>query len=118
MRTNPPLRAALAVTGAALSSTPAHGWEPEIARRADWRPRVPLTVLVGDADHWTQPGPCRGLAERSRLAFIEYAGADHGLDARVARGLGGVKGGAAHVGTDAADRGDQRVDGRPLGRAG
>jgi len=61
-----------------------------------------LTVLVGGADDWTQPGPCREVAGRSRLKFIEYAGY-HGLDApnakvRVARGFGGVKGGAADVG--------------------
>src|SRR5215471_10730792 len=81
----------------------------EIARLADWRPRVALTVLIGGADDWTQPGPCRELAERSGFKFIEYAGAYHGFDApdskvRVRKGLGAVKGGEAHVGTDRAAR--------------
>ena len=77
----------------------------EIARLPDWRPRVPLTILIGAADDWTQPGPCRELAERTGFRFIEYPGAYHGFDApnskvRVRKGLGTVKGGEAHVGTN------------------
>jgi len=81
----------------------------EIARRPEWAPSVPLTVLMGDADDWTQPGPCRELAQRTGFRFIEYAGAYHGFDApnslvRVRRGIGRLKGGQAHVGTDLAAR--------------
>jgi dienelactone hydrolase len=77
----------------------------EIARQADWHPRVPLTILIGAADDWTRPGPCRELAQREGFAFVEYPGAYHGFDApnskvRVRKGLGAVKGGEAHVGTD------------------
>jgi dienelactone hydrolase len=77
----------------------------EIAKLADWRPRLPLTILIGAADDWTQPGPCRDLAQRTGFTFIEYPGAYHGFDApnskvRVRKGLGAVKGGEAHVGTD------------------
>lgn len=81
----------------------------EIAKLADWRPRLPLTILIGAADDWTQPGPCRDLAQRTGFTFIEYPGAYHGFDApnskvRVRKGLGAVKSGEAHVGTDPAAR--------------
>jgi dienelactone hydrolase len=81
----------------------------QIARLDDWRPRVPLTVLIGGADDWTQPAPCRELAQRTGFKFIEYPGAYHGFDApkskvRIRKGLGAVKGGEAHVGTDPVAR--------------
>jgi len=81
----------------------------QIARLDDWRPEIPLTVLIGGADDWTRPGPCRDLARRTGFRFIEYIGAFHGFDApqsrvRVRRGLGAVEGGRAHVGTDPAAR--------------
>jgi dienelactone hydrolase len=81
----------------------------QIARLEDWRPSIPLTLLIGGADDWTRPGPCRELARRTGFRFIEYPGAYHGFDApesrvRVRRGLGAVKGGQAHVGTDATAR--------------
>ena len=81
----------------------------EIAKLDDWRPRVPLKILIGAADDWTQPGPCRELAQRAGFTFIEYPGAYHGFDApnskvRVRKGLGAVKGGEVHVGTDPAAR--------------
>ena len=81
----------------------------QIARLDDWRPSIPLTLLIGGADDWTRPGPCRELARRTGFRFVEYVGAYHGFDApesrvRVRRGLGAVEGGQAHVGTDAAAR--------------
>jgi dienelactone hydrolase len=81
----------------------------QIDRLEGWRPTVPLTLLIGSADDWTRPGPCRRLAERTGFRFIEYPGAYHGFDApdsalRLRKGLGRVKGGEAHVGTDAAAR--------------
>ena len=81
----------------------------QIARLDDWRPSIALTVLIGGADDWTRPGPCRDLARRTGFRFIEYIGAFHGFDApqsrvRVRRGLGAVEGGRAHVGTDPAAR--------------
>ena len=72
-------------------------------------PEGSLTLLIGGADDWTQPGPCRELAQRAGFKFIEYPGAYHGFDApkskvRVRKGLGAVKGGEAHVGTDPVAR--------------
>jgi dienelactone hydrolase len=81
----------------------------QIARQPDWRPGIPLTLLIGAADDWTEPGPCRELARRTGFRFIEYPGAYHDFDApnaplRVRTGLGAVKGGEAHTGTDPAAR--------------
>jgi dienelactone hydrolase len=81
----------------------------EIAKLDGWKPKLPLTVLIGAADDWTQPGPCRELAQRTGFRFVEYPGAYHGFDApdskvRVRKRLGAVKSGEAHVGTDPAAR--------------
>jgi dienelactone hydrolase len=81
----------------------------EIGQLADWRPSVPLTVLMGAADDWTRPGPCRALATRTGFRFIEYAGAYHGFDApdtplRMRTDLPRLKAGGAHIGTDPAAR--------------
>jgi dienelactone hydrolase len=80
-----------------------------LTRRADWQPRLPLTVLIGSADDWTPPEPCRQLAQRTGFRLVEYPGAYHGFDApgsrvRVRKGLATAKGGEAHVGTDPAAR--------------
>jgi dienelactone hydrolase len=84
-----------------------------------WAPRLPLTILMGSADDWTPPEPCRALDARlgptgnktAGWRYIEYAGAFHGFDApntpvRVRTGLVYSKNGdgQAHVGTDPAAR--------------
>jgi dienelactone hydrolase len=74
------------------------------AQRSEWRPRAPLSLLIGAADDWTEPGPCRELARREGVSVIEYAGAYHGFDApnskvRVRTHLALAKNGTAHVGT-------------------
>ena len=77
----------------------------EIAKLADWKPTLPLTVLSGAADDWTQAAPCRALAAKTNFKFIEYPGAYHDFDApnialHVRTGLSAVRGGQAHIGTD------------------
>lgn len=81
----------------------------QIDRLEDWRPSIPLTLLIGSADDWTRPAPCRSLAKRTGFRFIEYEGAYHGFDApnarvRVREGLARPKDGKAHVGTDRTAR--------------
>lgn len=81
----------------------------QIARLEGWRPSLPLAVLIGAADDWTRPGPCRELARQTGFTYIEYPGAYHGFDApearlRLRKGLGAIKSGEAHVGTDPAAR--------------
>jgi dienelactone hydrolase len=51
--------------------------------KAGYRASAPLLLLVGEADDWTPPGPCRELAAAATGApvrFEGYAGAFHGFD--------------------------------------
>ena len=80
-----------------------------ILKLKDWHPSVPLSLLIGADDDWTEPGPCRELAEREGFRFVAYPGAYHGFDApnspvRVRKNLGAVRSGEAHVGTNPAAR--------------
>ncbi|RZI39087.1 hypothetical protein EGT07_30790 [Herbaspirillum sp. HC18] len=97
--TPPPFKAAIALYPGCRA----------ILRQKSWRPSVPLTILIGAADDWTEPGPCRELADREGFRFVAYPGAYHGFDApnspvRVRKHLGAVRRGEAHVGTDPAAR--------------
>ncbi|WAS90962.1 dienelactone hydrolase family protein [Nannocystis punicea] len=74
-----------------------------------WRPRIPLTILIGSADDWTPAEPCRRLAQRfpKRIELVEYANAVHGFDApaqqvHLLRGLAFTPSGSgeAHAGTE------------------
>ncbi len=71
-----------------------------------WAPRVPLTILIGDADDWTPPESCRTLAAKHpAIRLVTYPGAVHAFDApnsppRTLTGLGLTKNGTAKVGTD------------------
>jgi dienelactone hydrolase len=83
-----------------------------------WRARMPLLILMGDADDWTAPEPCRALAQAARargesVEIVLYAGAAPGFDApdsapRTRRGLAFTADGSgtARVGTDPAGRAD------------
>jgi dienelactone hydrolase len=84
-------------------------------RAPSFAPAAPVLLLIGEADDWTPPGPCRALAERAGpvVTYVGYPGAYHGFDAPGARvrlrtGLAfTVRGdGTAHVGTDPAARAD------------
>lgn len=72
-----------------------------------FKPRLPLTILMGAADDWTPVEPCRALAERGMATLIEYPGAYHGFDSpksplRVRKGIAFSKSGTGevHVGFD------------------
>lgn len=56
------------------------------ASRDGWSRRIPLFVLQGDADNWTQAAPCESFlrdvqARGSPVTFQIYPGAAHGFDA-------------------------------------
>jgi dienelactone hydrolase len=79
--------------------------------RQRWKPRLPLKILIGSADDWTPPQPCRDLAKRHAIPMIEYPDAFHGFDApnvapRVLTGLAFTADGSgqAHIGTNPAAR--------------
>lgn len=92
------------------------------ARSSRWRTRLPLTVLIGEADDWTPAAPCRDLAARAAkrvkpgdapLDLIVYPGAYHDFDhpklpLRLHSGLSATADGSgnAHTGTDPAARAD------------
>ena len=61
------------------------GCEAELKR--GYEAVAPLLMLVGQADDWTAPGPCRALAREAKgvqPAIEGYAGAYHGFDERCA----------------------------------
>lgn len=79
--------------------------------RAPYRAAAPLLLLVGEADDWTPPGPCRDLAARAEGAPVSieaYPGAFHGFDSEASVRLrrdvpNGVNPGqGVHVGGDPA----------------
>lgn len=83
------------------------------------RTRLPLTILMGEADDWTPIAPCREIAARAlrermpAVDLVGYAGAYHDFDApatplRMLAGLAFTAdgSGSAHIGTDEAARAD------------
>jgi dienelactone hydrolase len=81
-----------------------------------WRPAAPVLMLLGGADDWTPPGPCRlaaGRAGPAQVELVEYPGAVHGFDqpGMPVRSLSGLDmtargDGTARMGTDPAARAD------------
>ncbi|MCY1059028.1 dienelactone hydrolase family protein [Nannocystis sp. SCPEA4] len=53
----------------------------------NWRPQIPLTILIGSDDDWTPAEPCRQLAQRfpRMIDLVEFPGAVHGFDAPAQR---------------------------------
>jgi dienelactone hydrolase len=79
------------------------------------RARLPLLILIGEADDWTAPGPCRDYAQGAggRVELVVYPGAVHGFDApasglrrREGLGITATGSGSAMVGTDPEARAD------------
>jgi dienelactone hydrolase len=89
-----------------------------VPARDGYGARVPLFILMGGADNWTPPEPCRELVEKSkgkgaRVDYKEYPGAVHDFDhpnlpIRTRTGLAytGSGTGEAQLGTDPAARAD------------
>jgi dienelactone hydrolase len=81
-----------------------------------WTTRMPLAILIGDADNWSSPGPCRDLAAAAAargapVEFTLYPGANHDFDhpdlpTRVRANVAGTRSGTATLGTDPAARAD------------
>jgi dienelactone hydrolase len=90
----------------------------QAAERRDWVSRLPLLLLIGEADTWTPAGPCRQVVKAAsddgRLAaIISYPGAAHDFDhpslqltKRTGLAFTGDNSGEALVGTDPAARED------------
>lgn len=79
--------------------------------RDDYKPSIPVTILIGSADDWTPPEPCRELAARHGMALTEYPGAVHGFDnpstprrTRTGVAISARGDGRVEIGTDPAAR--------------
>jgi len=89
-----------------------------LLEKGGWRSRLPLLLLIGEADDWTPAEPCAALiaeakAQGDPVEIVTYPGAYHdfdhpGLPVHVTQGLAYTAsgGGAAHSGTDATARAD------------
>jgi len=84
-----------------------------IADKGDWATRLPLLIVMGDADDWTPAKPCKALAAANpdRVKLILYPGAYHDFDnaAQKLHELHGLAftakdGGIAHAGLNPAAR--------------
>jgi dienelactone hydrolase len=90
----------------------------QAAERRDWEGRVPLLLLIGEADTWTPALPCRQLVKltteaRRSAVIVSYPGAAHDFDhpslkltRRTGLAFTGDNSGEAMVGTDLAARED------------
>jgi dienelactone hydrolase len=90
----------------------------QAAERRDWESRVPLLVMIGEADTWTPAAPCRQLVKAATdagrsAAIVSYPGATHDFDhpsltmtKRTGLAFTGDNTGEAMVGTDPAARED------------
>ncbi|MFO1147665.1 MAG: dienelactone hydrolase family protein [Alsobacter sp.] len=88
------------------------------ADKGRFQSRMPLMILIGEADDWTPARYCQALATQTKgspfpVTFVGYPGAYHDFDwpdrpVTVLKGLAFAAGGGgeAHSGTDAAARAD------------
>ncbi|WP_245430127.1 dienelactone hydrolase family protein [Mesorhizobium sp. WSM3859] len=53
-----------------------------MADKGDWTTRVPLLIVMGEADDWTPARPCKTLADanRNKVKLILYPNAYHDFD--------------------------------------
>jgi dienelactone hydrolase len=103
---------------AAVSLYPGCRLVAQAAERRDWESRLPLLLLIGEADTWTPAAPCRQLIKTATeagrpAAIISYPGAAHDFDhpslkltKRTGLAFTGDNSGEAMVGTDPAARED------------
>jgi dienelactone hydrolase len=81
-------------------------------KNPEWKPTVPLLILMGAADDWTPPAPCQALAARNPgIKIMLFPGAYHDFDVpddpvHLLHGLPYTKdgGGTAHAGANPAAR--------------
>jgi dienelactone hydrolase len=90
----------------------------QAAERRDWQARLPMLLLIGEADTWTPAAPCRQLVKSATeagrpAAIVSYPGAAHDFDhpslkltKRTGLAFTGDNSGEAMVGTDPAARED------------
>jgi dienelactone hydrolase len=103
---------------AAVSFYPGCRLVAQAAERRDFELRLPLLLLIGEADTWTPAAPCRQLVKTATdagrpAAIVSYPGATHDFDhpslkmmKRTGLAFTGDNSGEAMVGTDPGARED------------
>jgi dienelactone hydrolase len=91
------------------------------AERRDWESRIPLLILIGEADTWTPSAPCKQLvatavAQGRKASIITYENALHEFDhpnrkltKRTGLAFTSDDSGEAMVGTDPTAREDAMI---------
>ncbi len=91
------------------------------AERRDWENRIPLLILIGEADTWTQSAPCKQLVATAvgqgrKASIITYENALHEFDhpnrkltKRTGLAFTSDDSGEAMVGTDPTARDDALI---------
>jgi dienelactone hydrolase len=51
-----------------------------VAKKTTWQPRLKPLILMGAADDWTSPVPCKTLTNRWGARLVLYKGAYHSFD--------------------------------------
>jgi dienelactone hydrolase len=92
------------------------GCRAPLSRKTAWTTAIPLLILIGEADDWTQARPCVDLVARAKgtrapVDIHVYPGAYHDFDSpnsplRVRRNVATTTSGTATIGTDPAARAD------------
>jgi dienelactone hydrolase len=92
------------------------GCRAPLTRKTGWSTAIPLLILIGEADDWTQAQPCVELAGHAKgmgasIDIRVYPGAYHDFDApnmplRVRHNVATTSSGTATLGTDPAARAD------------
>ncbi|MBL8833874.1 MAG: dienelactone hydrolase family protein [Rhodospirillales bacterium] len=115
LRTDAPARPALAADfKQAVAFYP--GCRAVAAVKPEWDTKIPLAILIGEADDWTNAPPCVALAEKTAargapVTIKVYPGAYHDFDApdtklRVRENVASTRSRTATIGTDPAARDD------------
>ncbi len=85
-------------------------------KKENWRPRLPLTIFIGEVDDWTPAAPCKELVARAtaqgcQADIVTFPNAYHGFDhpnlpLKTRKGLAYTVGGegTAKIGTDPEGR--------------
>ena len=75
------------------------------ALRSNYRPQVPLVMMLAELDDWTPPGPCIALAKQTGAELYVYPESHHDFDnpvggVRIRNDVanGVIPGGGVHVG--------------------
>lgn len=116
LRVDAPARPAALAADFRLAIAFYPGCRAVAAAKPEWDTKIALTILIGEADDWTNAPPCAALAAKAAargapVSIKVYPGAYHDFDApntklRVRENVASTRSHTATVGTDPAARDD------------